>query len=231
MGSRLKLFGLKINSVYIKKKKKKKTLAELKVAALAAPPGRTPGSDGIPAELYKVHWDELGPALLELYTSAIASGELPQELTDAIVTLMLKKDSDAELPGSYRPLSLINTDYKILARVLAARLKLVIGAVCGPGQAAYVPLVPQAPWHRRRVRNVCLVRSLRAPARRRRDNGAPNVGLPRNARNVGARAHRCSSGSACAAPLRLPGRQARRLVARALSRHHFRPPAASPSRA
>ena len=32
-----------------------------------------------------------------------------------------------------------NTDYKILARVLAARLKLVIGAVCGPGQAAYVP--------------------------------------------------------------------------------------------
>jgi len=115
------------------------TLAELKVAALAAPPGRTPGSDGIPAELYKVHWDELGPALLELYTSAIASGELPQELTEAIVTLMLKKDSDAELPGSYRPLSLINTDYKILARVLAARLKLVIGAVCGPGQAAYVP--------------------------------------------------------------------------------------------
>ena len=115
------------------------TLAELKVAALAAPPGRTPGSDGIPAELYKVHWDELGPALLELYTSAIAAGELPQELTEAIVTLMLKKDSDAELPGSYRPLSLINTDYKILARVLAARLKLVIGAACGPGQAAYVP--------------------------------------------------------------------------------------------
>lgn len=45
---------------------------------------------------------------------------------------------DATLPQAYCPISLPNTDYKILASILVARLNLVMGDYIHPDQSGFV---------------------------------------------------------------------------------------------
>ena len=118
------------------------SLEELEEAAKGAPNGRTPGPDGLPAELYKAHWQVLGPILLEVFSSAVAAGSegaLHPSAVEVYITLMLKKGGVRELIGSYRPLSMSCTDTKIFSRLVARRIKRVISCVCGLEQSAYIP--------------------------------------------------------------------------------------------
>ena len=61
-----------------------------------------------------------------MFNESLAQGTLPQTLTMASVTLLLKPGKDADARGSYRPISLLNAEYKILAKALAMRLETVI---------------------------------------------------------------------------------------------------------
>ena len=118
------------------------TLEELEEAARGAPNGRTPGPDGIPAELYKTYWQVLGPILLEVFSSAVAAGSegaLHPSAVEVFITLMLKKGGLRELIGSYRPLSMSCTDTKVFSRLVARRIKRVMSSVCGLEQSAYIP--------------------------------------------------------------------------------------------
>ena len=64
----------------------------------------------------------LSTVLCDMYNEALSLGRLPPTLTNATVTLLLKKYKDPLLCSSYRPISLLNVDYKILAKILALRL-------------------------------------------------------------------------------------------------------------
>ena len=64
-------------------------------------------------------------------------GELSMTQKRAIITLIFKK-GDRELLKNYRPISLTNNDYKILAFTLAARLQSVIGSLISSEQTAYI---------------------------------------------------------------------------------------------
>lgn len=56
----------------------------------------------------------------------------------AIITLLLKKEKNPLCCGFYRPISLLNTDAKILAKVLAKRLEKVIPTIVSPDQTGFV---------------------------------------------------------------------------------------------
>ena len=60
-------------------------------------------------------------------------------MREAVIVLMLKPGKDPALCGSYRPLSLLNHDVKILAKVLATRLSLMIAQIVSPVQSGFVP--------------------------------------------------------------------------------------------
>lgn len=60
-------------------------------------------------------------------------------LTKAIIVLLLKPGKDPLGPGSYRLISLLQTDVKILAKVLAIRLNKVISTVIPSDQAGFMP--------------------------------------------------------------------------------------------
>ncbi|XP_044227204.1 uncharacterized protein LOC122995885 [Thunnus albacares] len=100
--------------------------------------GRAPGIDGLPVDFYKSFWSVLGEDLLEVVTSSLERGRLPLSCRRAVITLLPKKGDLQELKN-WRPVSLLCTDYKILSKVLASRLREVMASVIHTDQTYCVP--------------------------------------------------------------------------------------------
>lgn len=98
---------------------------------------KSPGLDGLSCEFYQTFWHSFGYFLVEVYNESYENGILPVTVRKSVLGLIYKK-GEKELLKNYRPISLTNTDYKILAFVLSSRLHQVIGKVIEPRQSAYV---------------------------------------------------------------------------------------------
>ncbi len=90
------------------------------------PPNKSSGLDGLPADFYETFEDIISPLLLKVYSDAFKAGTLPQSMHTAVISVIHKKGKDALDPSGYRPISLLNCDQKILAKVLANHLSRVI---------------------------------------------------------------------------------------------------------
>lgn len=115
------------------------TLAEIKSAIRAFPSGKACGPDGFGIEFYKAHIDKLAPLLLRMFNSSLNEGTFPETLYDANICLLLKKGRDDTNAASYRPLSLLNSDQKIIAKVLTNRLNEHIGILIHSDQTGFIP--------------------------------------------------------------------------------------------
>ena len=75
------------------------------------------------------------PILIDVFNHWFAQGTIPGSITKGVITL-LKKGGRHVWEGldDYRPITLLNTELKIWARVLANRLQLVISDLIGPEQ-------------------------------------------------------------------------------------------------
>lgn len=102
------------------------SLEEVQEALGAMQSGKSPGTDGIPIEFYATHQDLLAPRLTSLLLRSAELGSIPDSLSEAIVVLVPKPGKDPEECASYRPISLINADAKLLAKILAIRIGKVI---------------------------------------------------------------------------------------------------------
>lgn len=78
------------------------------------------------------------PILAEVYSESLSHGQLPHTLNEALISLILKKDKDPLDPGSYRPISLINVDCKVLTKVLAMRLENILPGIIHEDQVGFV---------------------------------------------------------------------------------------------
>ncbi len=84
--------------------------------------GKALGIDGLPVDLYKAFWPVLGEDLLLFLRDSLSRGLLPLSCRRAILTLLPKKGDLQEIKN-WRPVTLLCTDYKILSKVLALRLR------------------------------------------------------------------------------------------------------------
>ena len=98
---------------------------------------KTPGYDGLPSEFYIYFWNDIKSMIIESFNEAFTSGQLSETHKQIIISLIFKKD-DRRYFKNYRPISLSNVDYKILAFVLANRLQKVITKIISPEQVAYI---------------------------------------------------------------------------------------------
>lgn len=114
------------------------TSAEVVAALKATPRKKAPGWDGLPAELFKAFDRQFGPLLAALYTAIGTTGTLPARFSDGIIKVLYKK-GDPTQPGNYRPITLLNTDYRTLAKVLAARLGPALNTAISAEQTAFLP--------------------------------------------------------------------------------------------
>jgi hypothetical protein len=98
---------------------------------------KTPGLDGLPAEFYKTFKHLLSKNLASL-CNAVFHSECTDSQKLAVISLLFKKGDRADI-RNYRPISLLNVDYKICAKVLANRIKLVLEHVIHPDQSGFIP--------------------------------------------------------------------------------------------
>lgn len=95
--------------------------------------------DGLPIKLYVHFSDVLVPRLVALCQAIFKATTLPESRYKAIIVLIPKPRKDPHLPESYRPISLLQTDVKILAKILALDLKKVILSLINPDQTGFMP--------------------------------------------------------------------------------------------
>uniref|UniRef100_A0A8C7WYP2 Reverse transcriptase domain-containing protein n=1 Tax=Oryzias sinensis TaxID=183150 RepID=A0A8C7WYP2_9TELE len=85
--------------------------------------GKAPGPDGFPIEFYKKFGEKLLAPLLAMYEESYTKDILPPSLRLASITLILKPNKPPNECSSFRPISLMGSDIKILCKVLARRLE------------------------------------------------------------------------------------------------------------
>lgn len=99
---------------------------------------KCPGYDGLPMEFYVRLWDVLGSDLVAVLNRAHQAGALSATQRRGVITLLYKKGDRLDMTN-WRPITLLNVDYKIAARSVAGRLLKVIGKVVSPDQTCGIP--------------------------------------------------------------------------------------------
>jgi len=91
-------------------------------AIKSMPKGKSPGPDRLPSEVYAAFYYPIRISLLNFLNKIAEDREaVPAGFTEAMVRLIPKKGDLSEL-GNWRPISLLNTDYKIFATILRNRI-------------------------------------------------------------------------------------------------------------
>ena len=114
------------------------TLNELYDAASKMAHSKTPGLDGFHVEFYLKFWGRKGKILIDVFNESFASGSLPHSQKLSLIRLIHKKQ-DRRLLKNWRPISLLNVDYKIAAKALANRLRTVLAEIVNDDQTCSVP--------------------------------------------------------------------------------------------
>lgn len=100
---------------------------------------KSPGSDGLPIEFYSQFSEVLIPKLLKLYNHLFETFTLAPSMREATIILLPKPGKDPGYPESYRPISLLQVDIKIFAKVLSIRLNQVILSLIHDEQVVFMP--------------------------------------------------------------------------------------------
>ena len=111
---------------------------ELLAALKLTQNNKSPGSDGLPAEFYKMFWQDIKLPLINSIKHAYQTGLLSVTQREGIITLMPKKGKDTSLIKNWRPLSLLNVDYKLIAKCIAGRIKDKLPKLINPAQTGSV---------------------------------------------------------------------------------------------
>lgn len=115
------------------------TIEEVQLALGSLQPGKTPGMDGFPPEFYQQYTEEMAPRIHNMLVKTLREGTLPPSMAQAIIVVVPKSGKDPQLCSSYRPISLLNSDAKILTKILARRLNEVILSLVHEDQSGFMP--------------------------------------------------------------------------------------------
>ena len=105
------------------------TISECSDALKNMPNNKTPGTDGFPTEFYKFFYKDIRKNLLDSFNFSFNNGKLSTDQRRGIINLIPKPDKDPTYLKHWRPISLLNTDYKILAKCIASRMKNVLPGI------------------------------------------------------------------------------------------------------
>ncbi|KAK3205564.1 hypothetical protein Dsin_019610 [Dipteronia sinensis] len=98
---------------------------------------KAPGPDGLNLNFIKSNWEVIKGDFMNFLHTFYNDGSVIKDFNCTFIALIPKVKASASLQD-YRPISLVGSLYKVLAKVLANRLKNVMDSVIGPAQMAFV---------------------------------------------------------------------------------------------
>ena len=140
---------------------------EVQAALRGMAGGSSPGLDGIPPSIYKLmlgrewirdedktedDYDIISATLTRVFNAAATAGELPVGFLAGVITPLFK-DGDHASRTNYRPITVLNTDYRVLTKALTLRLQPHMDAAIDREQTAFLT-------SRLIGENICLLQSL-----------------------------------------------------------------------
>ena len=99
---------------------------------------KTPGIDGLTIEFYRTFWRDIVEPLYNMYLDSFEKNVLPLSTRRGLISLLPKKDKDTRMIKNLRPLTLLNNDYKILAKAIDNRLSPVLPSIISTDQTGFV---------------------------------------------------------------------------------------------
>ncbi|KAJ4437581.1 hypothetical protein ANN_17726 [Periplaneta americana] len=114
------------------------TEEEILRAIETAPKNSAPGPDGLTYQLYKMQWNLIKDTLVDLFNYIFDRGIVVEGFSDGIV-ILLPKVTNPRTVSEYRPITLLNTDYKLFMKILACRVKTTFRDIIEIGQTCSVP--------------------------------------------------------------------------------------------
>ena len=97
-------------------------MQELGIATRSMNNDRTPGEDGIPVDFYKVFWGKLKEPFYNMVLDCFQKQQLHPSARRGILNLIPKAGKDTRLIKNLRPITLLNTDYKIIEKAVANKM-------------------------------------------------------------------------------------------------------------
>ncbi|GJZ56133.1 RNA-directed DNA polymerase, eukaryota, partial [Tanacetum coccineum] len=126
-----------INAEQVADLERECTKEEIKVAVWDCGTDKTPGPDGFTFGFYRRYWNLIEGDVVRAVKWFFHHGRIPNGGNSSFITL-IPKVPNANMVKDFRPISLIGSVYKIVAKILANRLAMVIDYLVSDTQSAFV---------------------------------------------------------------------------------------------
>ncbi|KAL1215279.1 putative mitochondrial protein [Cardamine amara subsp. amara] len=114
------------------------SLEEIKEAFFSLPRNKACGPDGYSAEFLIKCWSVVGAEVSSAIAEFFTTGTLLKQW-NATNLVLIPKIQNASRVSDFRPISCLNTMYKVISKLLASRLKYILPAVISHSQSAFLP--------------------------------------------------------------------------------------------
>ena len=111
---------------------------ELEAALKGMSKNKSPGSDGFSVEFYLRFWNDIKHFFFQMAAESVQGNILPKTLSEGILTLVPKANRPRSQIKSYRPITLLNVSYKIIAAAIAKRFKKVLPTIIDKDQTGFM---------------------------------------------------------------------------------------------
>ncbi|XP_026378732.1 uncharacterized protein LOC113273187 [Papaver somniferum] len=96
------------------------------------------GPDAFPPNFFQANWDLVGDDIVKMVQHFFLSGHILKEMNSTFISQIPKIESPTSL-SHFRPISLCNTTYKIISKLLDQRMKPFPNKIISPYQSAFIP--------------------------------------------------------------------------------------------
>ena len=114
------------------------TEQELSTAVEKLAKDKSPGPDGLTAEVYWTFWRCIKKIFYEFVIESYSKGEITGSTMEGVLNLLPKANKDTRYLKNLRPITLLNVDYKIIEKVVAMRIQMVLPDIISYDQCGFM---------------------------------------------------------------------------------------------
>lgn len=95
------------------------------------------GPDGLYPFFFQKYWHIVGSKVINLCRNVFKTQKIPPNINDTYLCLFSKINNAINLKKNFRPISLCNTIYKIITKIIANRIKSFLNFLISQEQASF----------------------------------------------------------------------------------------------